>query len=304
MNKRSIALIVASLVASLVATSSAQAKVNVFACEPEWGALTTAIAGDQADVTVATTALQDAHQIQARPSLIAGVRKAQLVFCSGAELETGWLPLLIRQAGNDSIQEGQPGNLMAASYVKKLEVPKVLDRSQGDIHAEGNPHIITDPRNLRVVARVLTDRLKLLDPANAARYEAGFVSFDQQLSARIGAWEKEAAPLRGAPIVIQHNVWAYMTSWLGLEVVAALEPKPGVPPTTSHLAGVLNKLESTPAKAIVVAAYEDPKAAQWLAGKTGLPVITLPLTVGGNKQAEDLFGLYDTTIAQLLKGIK
>lgn len=300
MKKECIALILAGLFAA----GSAHARVNVFACEPEWGALTSAIAGDQAEILVATTALQDAHQIQARPSLIAGVRKAQLVFCSGAELETGWLPLLIRQAGNDRIQEGQPGNLMASSYVKKLEVPKVLDRSQGDIHAEGNPHIITDPRNLRVVARVLTDRLKLIDAANAARYEAGFASFDQQLSARIVAWEKEAAPLRGAPIVIQHNVWAYMTGWLGLDVVAALEPKPGVPPTTSHLAGVLNKLEGTPAKAIVVAAYEDPKAAQWLAGKTGLPVITLPLTVGGNQQAGDLFALYDTTITQLLKGVK
>ena len=300
MKTRSIAL----CLAWLVAASTAQAKVNVFACEPEWGALTTAIAGDQANVTVATTALQDAHQIQARPSLIAGVRKAQLVFCSGAELETGWLPLLIRQAGNDGIQEGQPGNLMAASYVKTLDVPKVLDRSQGDLHAEGNPHIITDPRNLRIVARVLTDRLKLLDTPDAARYEASFVTFDQQLAARIEAWQKEAAPLRGAPIVIQHNVWAYLTNWLGLKVVAALEPKPGVPPTTSHLAGVLTKLAATPAKAIVVAAYEDPKAAQWLAGKTGLPVITLPYTVGGNKEAEDLFGLYDTTIAQLLQGIK
>lgn len=300
MNMRSIAL----FLAGLVAASTAQAKVNVFACEPEWGALTTAIAGDQANLTVATTAFQDVHQIQARPSLIAGVRKAQLLICSGSALEAGWLPLLIRQAGNDGIQEGQPGNLMAARYVKALEVPKVLDRSQGDLHAEGNPHIITDPRNLRTVARVLTDRLKLLDPANAARYETSFVSFDQQLAARIKAWQKEAAPLRGAPIVIQHNVWAYLTNWLGLNIVAALEPKPGVPPTSSHLAGVLTKLEATPAKAIIVAAYEDPKAAQWLAGKTGLPVITLPLTVGGNKQAEDLFGLYDTTIAQLLQGIR
>ncbi len=300
MNKWNIALIAAGLVAA----SPAHARVKVFACEPEWGALTTAIAGDQADVMVATTALQDAHQVQARPSLIAGVRKAQLVFCSGAELEAGWLPLLIRQAGNDGIQAGQPGNLMAASYVKKLEIPKVLDRSQGDIHAEGNPHVVADPRNLRVVARVLTDRLKLLEPANAGRYEASFVAFDQQLAARIDAWEKEAAPLRGVPIVIQHNVWAYMTNWLGLDVVAALEPKPGIPPTTSHLAGLLNKLANTPAKAIVVAAYEDPKAAQWLAGKTGLPVITLPFTVGGNKEAGDLFALYDTTIARLLQGIK
>lgn len=300
MNMRSIAL----CLASLVAASTAQARVNVFACEPEWGALTTAIAADQASVTVATTALQDAHQIQARPSLIAAVRKAQLVFCSGSELEAGWLPLLIRQAGNPGIQEGQPGSLMAASYVKKLEVPRVLDRSQGDIHAEGNPHVITDPRNLLVVARVLTDRLKLLDQPNAARYEASFASFDQQLATRIEAWQKAAAPLRGAPIVIQHNVWAYLTNWLGLDVVAALEPKPGVPPTSSHLAGVLTRLAATPAKAIVVAAYEDPKAARWLAGKSGLRVITLPYTVGGNKEADDLFGLYDTTIAQLLKGIQ
>lgn len=295
--------IVASLIC-LAAASAATAKVNVFACEPEWGALATAIAGDHASVVVATTALQDAHQIQARPSLIAAVRKAQLVFCSGAELETGWLPLLIRQAGNPGIQEGQPGNLMAASYVKKLEVPKVLDRSQGDIHAEGNPHIITDPRNLRIVARVLTDRLKLVDQGSAAAYEENFVSFDQQLAARITTWEKAAAPLRGQPIVIQHNVWAYLTSWLGLKVVAALEPKPGVPPTSSHLAGLLQVLEATPARGIVVAAYEDPKAAQWLAGKTGLRVITLPYTVGGSAQATDLFSLYDTTIAQLLQGVQ
>ncbi|MEO7385915.1 MAG: zinc ABC transporter substrate-binding protein [Gammaproteobacteria bacterium] len=300
MNMRNIAL----LVATLMALSSANAGVSVFACEPEWGALVTTIAGDQANVTVATTALQDVHQIQARPSLISGIRKAQLLICSGAGLEAGWLPLLLRQAGNGGIQEGQPGNLMAASYVKALDVPKVLDRSQGDLHAEGNPHIITDPRNLRLVARVLTDRLKLLDQANAARYEASFASFNEQLSARIEAWQQQAAPLRGAPIVIQHNVWVYLTSWLGLRVVAALEPKPGVPPTSSHLAGVLTKLESTPAKAIVVAAYEDPKAAQWLAGKTGLPVITLPYSVGGNKNAEDLLSLYDTTITQLLQGVE
>jgi zinc/manganese transport system substrate-binding protein len=286
------------------AAGTAQAKVNVFACEPEWGALVSAIALDQASVTLATTALQDAHQVQARPSLIAAVRRAQLLVCSGAELETGWLPLLVRQAGNAAIQEGEPGNLMAASYVQKLEVPKVLDRSQGDIHAEGNPHIVTDPRNLRVVARVLTDRLKTIDAAHAALYEANLASFDQKLTARIASWQDEAAKLRGVPIVIQHNVWAYLINWLGLQIVAALEPKPGVPPTSSHLAGVLQKLGQTPARAIVIAAYEDPKAAQWLAGKTGLSVIVLPMTVGGNEQAVDLFGLYDSTIDLLLKGIR
>ncbi|MEO8223292.1 MAG: zinc ABC transporter substrate-binding protein [Gammaproteobacteria bacterium] len=282
----------------------AEARVNVFACEPEWGALTSAIAGDDAAVTVATTALQDAHQVQARPSLIAAVRKAQLVICSGAELETGWLPLLLRQSGNPAVQVGGPGNLMAASYVDKLDVPRVLDRSQGDIHAEGNPHIVTDPRNLRPVARVLTDRLKAIDPANAAHYDGQFVAFDQKLTARITEWQVRAARLRGAPIVIQHNVWAYLNNWLGLQVVAALEPKPGVPPTSSHLASVLTANATTPAKAIVVAAYEDPKAAHWLAEKTGLAVVILPMTVGGSDKATDLFALYDDTVTRLLDGIK
>lgn len=287
-----------------LAASAVEAKVNVFACEPEWGALTAAIAGDQAAITVATTALQDAHQVQARPSLIAAVRRAQLLVCSGAELETGWLPLLVRQAGNAVIQEGEPGNLMAASFVQKLEVPRVLDRSQGDIHAEGNPHIVTDPRNLRVVARVLTDRLKTIDAPHGGLYEENFLAFDRQFAARIATWQEKAAQLRGVPIVIQHNVWAYLDNWLGLQIVAALEPKPGVPPTSSHLAAVLEKLGQAPARAIVIAAYEDPKAAQWLAAKTALPVIVLPMTVGGNAEARDLFSLYDNTIDLLLKGIR
>ncbi len=291
------------LLAGLAVAGGAHARVNVFACEPEWGALATEIGGEQVNVTVATTALQDVHQIQARPSLIAAVRKAGLVFCSGAGLEAGWLPILIRQAGNDSVQPGQPGDLMATRYVTALDVPSQLDRSQGDIHAEGNPHIVTDPRNLRVVARVLTDRLKLLDPANAAFYAARFLTFDQKLAARIDGWQKEAARLRGTPIVIRHMVWVYLANWLGLDVVAALEPKPGVPPTSSHLAAILAKLRATPAKAIVVAAYEDPKAGQWLAARTGLPVVTLPYTVGGNEQATDLFALYDDTVSRLLKAI-
>jgi zinc/manganese transport system substrate-binding protein len=295
--------VILALLASLAIAGAAEAAVNVFACEPEWGALATEIGGEQVHVTVATTALQDVHQIQARPSLIAAVRKAGLVFCSGAGLEVGWLPILIRQAGNDSVQQGQPGDLMATRYVKALDVPDQLDRSQGDIHAEGNPHIATDPRNVRAVSRVLTDRLKTLDPTNAAFYEARFLAFDQKLAARIEGWQKEAARLRGTPIVIRHNVWAYLANWLGRDLVAALEPKPGVPPTSSHLAAILDKLGTTPAKAIVVAAYEDPKAAEWLAARTGLPVVTLPYTVGGDKQATDLFALYDDTVSRLLKAI-
>lgn len=277
-----------------------EARINVFACEPEWGALVSAIAGDKAAVTVATTALQDAHVVQARPSLIAAMRRAQLLVCSGAELEAGWLPLLLRQSGNAAVQPGAPGHLMTATYVQKLEVPKVLDRSLGDLHAQGNPHIVTDPRNMRVITQVLAERLAAIDAVNADFYAAQAANFDRDLAQRIEAWEAEAAPLRGLPVVIQHNVWPYLVNWLGLTIVAALEPKPGVPPTSSHLADVLVKLQRTPAKAIIVAAYEDPKASRWLAEKTGLPVITLPMTVGGTPAAADLASLYESTINQLL----
>lgn len=283
--------------------TAAEANVNIFACEPEWGAVAREIGGDKASVTDATTALQDPHQIQARPSLIASVRSADMVFCDGAELEVGWLPILIRQAGNNNVQEGQTGNLFAASYVRKLEVPKVLDRSMGDIHAEGNPHIVTDPRNIRTVAKVFTDKLKTLDSVNAAYYDKQYQAFDQKFASAISGWEQKAAKLRGMPIVVQHNVWPYLENWLGIRVIASLEPKPGVPPTSSHLADLLSKLQATPAKAIVIAAYEDNKAAQWLSEKTGLPVVTLPYTVGGNDEAKDIFSLYDNTINQLL-GVK
>lgn len=281
-------------------STGAWANVTIFACEPEWGALAREIGGDKVDVFNATTALQDTHQIQARPSLIAAVRDAEIVFCTGAELEAGWLPLLIRQAGNSAVQEGQAGSVFAANYVRKLEVPEKLDRSQGDIHAEGNPHIVTDPRNVRSVAKAFVGDLKTLDPSNSAYYDARYKAFDKKFAAAIVDWQKKAASLRGAPIVVQHDVWVYLEDWLGLKRIASLEPKPGVPPTSSHLTSVLSKLDATPAKAILIAAFEDPKAAQWLSEKTGVPVITLPYTVGGNDAASDIFSLYDGTINQLL----
>jgi len=293
-------LFIATLLSCLVSAQTAQANINVFACEPEWGAVAREIGGDKITVTVATTALQDVHQIQARPSLIAAVRNAQMVFCSGAELETGWLPVLIRQAGNASVQEGQPGSLFAANYVEKLEVPEKLDRSQGDIHAEGNPHIVTDPRNVRIVAKIFADRLKILDQPNASYYDAQHETFDKKFSAAIAGWEKKASGLRGMPVVVKHRIWVYLIQWLGMKDIASLEPKPGVPPTSSHLASLLTRLQATPAKAIIIASYEDNKAPQWLSEKTGLPVVTLPYTVGGNDKAQDIFSLYDNTISQLL----
>lgn len=278
----------------------ARADIPVFACEPEWGALATEIGGARVSVTNATTALQDAHQVQARPGLIAAIRKAQLVFCSGADLEVGWLPLLMRQAANASVQAGQPGNLTAADFLRKLGPAARLDRSQGDVHAEGNPHFVGDPRNLRTLAKVLADRLKSIDPPNAAYYDQQYRSFDARLAAAIAGWERQAAPLRGMAIVEQHDVWAYFNEWLGIRSIASLEPKPGIPATAAHIAQVMTTIRGQPAQAIVVAAYENAAAARSLSERTGLPVVTLAYTVGGTPGARDLFSLYEAQIQALL----
>lgn len=279
----------------------AHAALNVFACEPEWGALATELGGDAVKVYNATTALQDPHRIEARPSLIAQMRRANLVACTGAELEVGWLPVLLRQSGNAAIQPGQPGYFEATRYVPMLEKPAMLDRSQGDVHPGGNPHIQTDPRNIARVAQALAARLAQLDPGHAATYQSRLKDFNTRWDAAMARWKTQAAPLKGRNIVVQHRAFPYLEDWLGLNQVAVLEPKPGVEPSVGHLAEVAARLKVTPARAVVRAAYQNPRPSQWLSEHAGIPVVVLPFTVGGSARATDLFGLFDDTLAQLLK---
>ena len=293
------AIIASVLLCALAAP--AQAALKVLACEPEWGALVQELAGDKASVYVATTGLQDPHHIQARPSLVAAARGSDLLVCTGAELEVGWLPVLIRQSGNNAIQPGKPGNFEAAAFVRKLEVPDRLDRADGDVHAAGNPHIQTDPRNIALVAEPLARRLAELDPANAVTYQARSTDFLARWKAATQRWEKEAAPLRNTSVVVQHKAFPYLEQWLGLVEVAVLEPKPGVDPTSAHLSTVLAGLQTRPAKMILRAAYNDGRGAEWLAERTKLPIVVLPFTVGGDEQSKDLFSLFDDTIQRLLK---
>ena len=284
----------------LAVGAPAAAALNIFACEPEWGALARKLGGDKASIYVATTALQDPHRIEARPSLIARARTADLVVCTGAELEIGWMPLVQRQSGNARIQAGQPGYFEAASQLVLIEIPQRVDRSMGDVHAAGNPHVHLDPSNIARVAAALAERMAQLDPGDAAQYRArarAFLERWQQASAR---WEKEGAPLKGMPIVVYHKDMTYLIRWLGLREVGALEPKPGVPPTASHLSELLTRLGRDPAQAVVRAAYADPRAAQWLSERAKIPALMLPFTVGGSERAKDLYGLFDDTLSRLL----
>ena len=296
-------LITAALGAVALATP-AHANLNVFACEPEWGALSTEIGGDKVSVYTATTGAQDPHQIQARPSLIAKARTADITVCDGAELEIGWLPMILQQAGNGKIAVGQPGAFDATGYVHLLEQPTRLDRAEGDIHAAGNPHIQTDPRMILPVAKALAARFAQLDGANAGYYASRMTDFEKRWSAALAKWTAQAAPLKGVNIAVQHHAWIYMENWLGLHEVVPLEPKPGVPPSSGYLAEVLQKLQATPAKFVIRAAYEDDRPSAFISEHANIPAVTLPFTVGGTDGAKDLFSLYQDTVTRMLAGLK
>src|SRR5437667_333155 len=274
--------IAAVLVAVVV---PAQAAFNVFATVPEWGALVSELGGDNVTVYVATNAMQDPHHIEAKPSLIARARNADLIIATGAELEIGWLPLVLQQAGNPKVQPGKPGFFEAATFVTLLDKPVRLDRAEGDVHPAGDPHIQTDPRNFARVATPLAARFAEIDPENAAYYQERYKAFADRWAASIAKWGTEAAPLRGVPVLVQHKAFTYLIAWLGLKEIAALEPKPGIEPTTAHLSEVLAILQRQPAKMVLRAAYQSDRASQWIAERTKINAVTLPFTVGGDAAA-------------------
>jgi zinc/manganese transport system substrate-binding protein len=290
--------------AAALAGRPALAALNIFACEPEWGALAKELGGEKVNVYVATNARQDPHHIEARPCLIARARSANLVVCTGAELEVGWMPLVQTQSGNANIQRGQPGYFEAARYMAMLEIPQRLDRAQGDVHAAGNPHIHLDPRNITKVAAALAERMAQIDGPEAADYRARSKAFLDRWQQAIPKWEKEAVPLKGMPIVAHHKNMSYLNDWLGMREIGELEPKPGLPPTTGYMSELLARLAKDPPKAVVRAAYQDPQAAEWLAQRAKIPAVMLPFTVGGSDKAKDLFGLFDDTVSRLLAVVK
>lgn len=292
------------LLAAFVYTQTALAKVNIFACEPEWQSLSQELGGELVNSFSATTGLQDPHHIQARPGLIVKIRNADMIACTGADLEIGWLPLLIRRAGNLKIQKGQPGYFMASNHVRLLGIPKIVDRSQGDVHAAGNPHIQTSPKNILPVARALTERLIQIDPANKAQYQHKLTDFSQRWKAALARWKKLTRPLKHQIVFVHHDNWVYLEDYLKLEQTATLEDKPGIPPTSGHLSELLKQTKQQMPAMIIRAAYQSGKPAQWLSSRTGIPAVTLPFTVGGTAQSTDLFSLYDDTFARLLKVIQ
>lgn len=285
--------------ALMASPTSAFAKTNIFACAPEWGALAQEIGGDKVDIYTASNANQDIHHMRAKPSLLAAMRKADMVICSGASLEIGWLPILLNKAGSNQVQEGAIGSIMASDYVPLLEQMQNVDRSMGHVHPEGNPHVHLDPNNLVIVAGVIAERLSEIDNANAAFYNTNQENFKTKWNSLIASWKNQASDLNGTKIVVYHKSWTYLLNWLGIEAVASLEPKPGIPPNAAHLEKVLQNIQGQNVRGILVAPFENEKGAKWLSEKSGIPIIKLPFTVGGNSQSTDLKSMFDDTLNRL-----
>jgi len=297
---KKLSLLTLGLVVLMASPVSAFAKTNIFACAPEWGALAEEIGGDKVDVYTASNANQDIHYMRAKPSLLAAMRKADLVICSGASLEVGWLPILLNKAGSNQVQEGSVGSIMAADYVPLLDVMQTADRSMGHVHPEGNPHVHLDPNNILIVSKVIADRLSEIDASNSSYYKSQYDAFNAKWTQAITQWNSQARSLKDQKIVVYHKSWTYLLNWLGIETVASLEPKPGIPPNAAHLEKVLQDIQGQNIIGILVAPFESEKGAKWLSEKAGIPIIRLPFTVGGNNQSKDLQSMFDNTL-QLLK---
>ena len=291
-------------VVALMAGAPAQAALRVLATSADWASLVRELGGDKVDVYSATSAFQDVHRVDAKPSLVARARNADLIVATGAELEIGWLPVLLQESGNARVQPGSAGYFEAARQLRLLEVPAKVDRSMGDVHPDGNPHVQLDPRNIAIVAKALTVRLAAIDAPNAAWYTARGADFQQRWQQAMARWEQQAAPLKGVGVIVIHQDQTYLLQWLGLREIAAMEPKPGVPPSSGYLAALVTRLTSDPPKLILRNAYNDSKSADWLAARVSAPVVLLPFSVGGTPGAKDLFGLFDDTLGRLLGTVK
>jgi len=281
-----------------LAVMPAQATLNVFACEPEWADLARALVPD-ADIHTATSAQQDPHYIEARPSLIAAMRRADIAVCTGASLEAGWLPALISRASNRDVQPRRPGLFFAAEQVSLHQPHDHVDRSMGDVHPEGDPHIHLDPDRLPVIVDALADRLVALMPDDEHTIRLRQRQWQVRWKLDTARWRQAAENLEGLSVAVQHSTFGYLLRWLGVESAIDLEPKPGLPPSASHLSDVLSDPALARVKLILIATYQDERPAQWLANQTQLPIEVLPGTVNDQPETDSLAELIDHLIDRL-----
>jgi zinc/manganese transport system substrate-binding protein len=283
------------------------AKLNVVTTTPDLGAIAREIGGDRVDVKSLAKATEDPHFVDAKPSHIVTLNRANVLVEGGAELEQGWMPPLLDNARNDKIAVGAAGRVTASNGIRMLEIPVTLDRSRGDVHALGNPHFLLDPKNAKSIAASIAAHLTQVDPAGAATYAANLKKFNADVDAKTIEWDKALAPFKGSKIVTYHNDFVYFADRFNLKVVETLEPKPGIAPSPAHLAQVISAMKSQNAHVILVQPYQNRKTAETVARQTGAVVLDVSQQPGAMKNTDTYVRMMDnlvTTVANALKAGK
>ncbi|WP_372795396.1 metal ABC transporter substrate-binding protein [Pontiella sp.] len=285
----------------LAASVTHAGRINVVTTTSDLASITEAVAGDRADVSSICSGNQDPHHLQARPKYVMMARRADLWIRTGMELEIGWEMPVINGSRNRKIRPGSPGHLDASEHVHKLEVPdsNQISRAMGDVHAQGNPHYLTDPENAKHAAADIAERLALLDPEHAEIYKANAAAFSDRIDAKMAEWKAAMQPLNGKSIVTYHKSWVYFCDRFGINIAIELEPKPGVPPSPSHLTRVIQTVEAGGIDVILQEPWYSPKAAERVAAKTGARMVTAPIYTGSDPEAGDYIALIDLIVKRL-----
>ncbi|HMJ17689.1 MAG TPA: metal ABC transporter substrate-binding protein [Gemmatimonadaceae bacterium] len=293
----------AALVAIAVTGSAAAAQIRVVATTPDLASVAREIGGDKVSVVALAKPTEDPHYVDAKPSHIVTLNRADALIEGGAELELGWLPPLLENSRNSKISAGAPGRIVASDGVKMLEIPTSFDRSKGDVHSLGNPHFMIDPVTVRIVARNIASHFAQIDPKNAATYNGNLSRFNTKLDAKYAEWQRALAPYRGARIVTYHKDFVYFADRFGLNIVDELEPKPGIAPSPAHLAQVIGKMKAGNAKVILVQPFQNRKTAETVARQTGATVLDTPEQPGAANNTNTYFDMMDNLVGTLAKGL-
>jgi zinc/manganese transport system substrate-binding protein len=299
--KKSLSLV---LVLFALFANSAQAKINVVVTTPDLASIVKEIGGDNIEMTVLAKPTEDPHFVDAKPSFIVKMNRADALVEGGAELEVGWLPPLLAGGRNPKLQAGTPGHILCNEGISMLEVPATLDRSQGDVHASGNPHYMSDPANAKIVAEHIAKAFSQLDAKSSAVFDANLKQFESRLDAKLVEWRKLMAPLKGKQIVTFHNYWIYFAKAFDLKMELFLEPKPGIPPTPAHLAEVIGKMKAENVKLLVVQPYQNRKTAETVASHTDGVVLDWPSFPMTNKETQGYIEWMDFLVKSAAKGLE
>jgi len=293
------------VLASLFATLPVQAKLNVVATLPDYGAIAQVIGGDKVKVTSLVRGTEDPHFVDARPSFIRVLNQADVLLESGADLEIGWLPPLVNSARNAKILGDSPGHVLLSRGLRMLDVPSgPIDRSMGDVHPAGNPHFHLDPANGRTLAATIAQAFTALDPANKAAYEANLKQFNTRLDAKLAEWKRALEPLRGTKVITYHKSFDYLLDAFGLVLAGTIEPKPGIEPSPTHINALIPRAKSDGVKLILIEPNRPRKTPGFVAESIGAKLLVLPQSVGGAEKVTDYFGLFDYDVGLIAEAFK